>query len=191
MSDIRFYKEDENENKHLRTITRWLVDIMVILAMAFFVVHMTGNRVEVKGQSMDPTLQAGNVVLYDKIWYNFFSPERFDVVAFTLSEGEESGSRVYVKRIVGLPGETVQILGGEVYIDGSIIELPVEAVGLFPGGLAESPITLGEGEYFLLGDNPSGSEDSRFTVVGNVQETSILGKVWLRLSPFKDIGLVR
>ena len=189
MSEIRFYKEDQNENLRLRTICRWLVDIMVILAMAFFVVRMTGNRVEVRGQSMDPTLQAGNVVLYDKIWYNFFSPERFQIIAFTLSDNEED-SRVYVKRIIGLPGETVQIVGGEVYIDGEKITLPVEFVGLFPGGLAEAPVTLGDDEFFLLGDNPSGSEDSRFTVVGNVPRSNILGKVWLRISPFKDIGPV-
>ena len=95
-----------------------------------------------------------------------------------------------MKRIIGMPGETVQILSGYIYINGKYLEADNDLNQVSLVGLAGSPIVLGEDEYFLLGDNRDGSEDSRFANIGNVKREQIQGKIWLRLAPFLDFGVV-
>lgn len=107
-----------------------------------------------------------------------------DVVAFQRADGN-----VTVKRVVGLPGETVIIQNGHIYIDGKLLETDkISEISL--SGLAENPITLLPDEYFLIGDNADSSEDSRFQNVGNVRSSQILGRVWLRVLPFGRFGLI-
>ena len=110
-----------------------------------------------------------------------------DVVVF-----EREDKKTNVKRVIGVPGDVVQIKDSRLYLNGELLELEdkdLETVAL--AGLAENPVELGEKEYFLLGDNRDSSEDSRFANVGNVKEEQILGKVWLRISPLIDFGLIR
>ena len=111
-----------------------------------------------------------------------------DIVAFKLS-GDES--KTYTKRIVGLPGETVTIQNGNLYIDGAEISLPEGCHSITLSGLAENGVTLGEEEYFMLGDNPDTSEDSRFANMGNVLAEQIEGRIWFRISPFDSLGFVK
>ena len=92
--------------------------------------------------------------------------------------------------MIGLPGEVVQIIDGYIYIDGQRLEADNGLDRVVLAGLAENPVTLGEGEYFLLGDNRDGSEDSRFANIGNVNRNQIQGKIWMRLLPLIHIGLV-
>ena len=112
-------------------------------------------------------------------------PRHFDIVVFKREDGRKN-----VKRVIGLPGETVQIKNGLVYIDGSPLKAPegLDLVSL--AGRAESPILLSEDEYFLLGDNRDSSEDSRFSNVGNVKENQILGRVWLRFLPLLKLDFI-
>ena len=115
----------------------------------------------------------------------FMKPKRMDVVIFQRSDATRN-----VKRVIGLPGETVVIQNGRIYIDGTLLESDqISDISL--GGIAEKPVELMEDEYFLIGDNADSSEDSRFINVGNVKRSQILGRIWFRLLPFKKIGFIK
>ncbi len=169
----------------LRRAIKWIVDIVVVISLAWFVAYGFGAQIKIAGQSMAPLLSGEDVVLMDRLAYDFGSPGRFDVVVFEREDGKSN-----VKRVIGLPGEEVQITDGFVYIDGKKLEAERGLNTAVLPGLAENPVTLGEDEYFLLGDNREGSEDSRFANIGNVKRDQIQGKVWLRLMPLFDIGLI-
>lgn len=172
----------------LRSIIYWITDIVVVITLAVFVVLFFCQRITVTGHSMEPTLEAGNVVLVDQVKYHFVSPERFDIVVF--EKEDSSSSKVYMKRVIGLPGETVQIIQETVYIDGEPLEATPGLTQVTLSGLAENPVTLGENEYFVLGDNRESSEDSRFANIGNVKQSEIMGVVWMRISPFQHLGKI-
>ena len=169
----------------LRRIARWAVDVVVTIALAWFLVYGFCGQVRISGNSMQPLLEASDVVLVNRLAYDLGKPKRYDVVVFGSEDRKNN-----VKRVIGLPGETVQIIGGLVYIDGAPLEdeSGMEQVSL--AGRAGSPITLGEDEYFLLGDNRDSSEDSRFANVGNVKADQIQGKVWLRILPILKLGFL-
>ena len=169
---MEFYQE---ETSTLRKAVGWIVDIVVVISLAWFVVYAFGTRVKISGQSMMPGLSGGDLVLMDRLSYDLGNPKRFDVVVFARED-----RRTNVKRVIGLPGETVQITGGTIYIDGKPLK-----------GLAENPVILEADEYFLLGDNRDSSEDSRFENIGNVRRSQIIGKVWFRVLPLMGIGPVK
>lgn len=185
---LDFFNTVEEEHKRLREITRWISDVAIVLALALFVVHFWGNRYTIMGNSMSPVLENGNVVFINELCYNFLEPARLDVVLF---ESADDASRTFVKRIIGLPGETVQIVDGAVLIDGEAASLPDGLDLAAIPGLAKDPVTLEENEYFMLGDNRDSSEDSRFVNVGKVNRSQIVGKVWLRVSPLSELGLIQ
>ncbi len=180
---VEFYHEKDQNRLHV--IIHWIVDIIVAITLACYVVYAFGGRMEVNGSSMKPLLASGDVVLINRIAYTLGTPDRFDVAVF--SRGD---SVLNMKRIIGLPGETVQIKENHVYINGE----PLKAEGGLSlaaiAGIAEYPIELGEDEYFLLGDNRESSEDSRFAGIGNVKREQLVGKVWLKLSPLSEFGLI-
>ena len=174
------------ETNRLRRIVNWIVDIVVVLSLAWLVVYEFGAQIPIVGQSMTPELRSGDVVLMDRLTYDFEEPKRFDVVVF-----EREDHKSNVKRIIGLPGETVQIQSGYIYINGQYLETDRELTQVALAGMAQAPIVLGEDEYFLLGDNRDSSEDSRFANIGNVKREQIRGKIWLRLVPIIEIKLVK
>lgn len=184
---IEFYHDTETENKLLRRATKWIVDLAVVLTLALFLVQYMGVQYEVSGHSMEPTLYGGDVVLIDRISYRLRRPGRLELVVFQKRDDKD---RQYLKRIIGLPGETVQIKDGRIYIDGRYLALPESLSGVNLAGLAEEPVLLGEGEYFLLGDNRDSSEDSRFENIGNVSIGQIIGRAWFRPSPLERIGFL-
>ena len=171
--------------KNTKGIVLWAVELLLVCMTAVFLVAAFGQRVNVIGDSMSPVLKNGNVVMINHFIYNIKDPSRGDIAAFQ-KDGDE---RYFVKRIVGLPGETVQIKDGLVYINGEALkEDKMGEVSL--AGRAAEPVRLGEKEYFLLGDNRSSSEDSRFPNIGNVKREQILGKVWFRMLPLLKLGFV-
>ena len=174
------------EESLLRRAVNLVTDIIVVIALGCFTVYAFGVQVTVSGNSMSPLLNADDVVLVNQLSYDLGNPDRFDVVVFRREDGKAN-----IKRIIGLPGETVQIRGGQVYINGEVLPDERELGTVSLAGLAENPITLGEDEYFLLGDNQNSSEDSRFSNVGNVKEDQILGKVWFRIFPAINMGSIR
>ncbi len=180
-----FYDNDsENFSSRMRRAINWGVDIIVVLALAWFFINSFCMQVTIAGQSMSPLLEPDDVVLVNRLTYDLTSPKRNDIVAF-----ERDDQKTNVKRIIGIPGDVVQIIDGWVYLNGE----PLKDESLrevSPAGLAESPIELGDGEYFLLGDNRDSSEDSRFANIGNVKREQIIGKVWLRILPLFRIKLI-
>lgn len=186
--------EEPPFEKHRRWIS-WVVDVLVIVILAVFISDMFGDKVTVAGRSMEPELEQEEVVLLNKIKYSFISPERGDIICFRLenesNENNEGDSQLYIKRIIGLPGETVQIKDGYVYINGKILDTENELYRATVAGMAEDEIFLGEGEYFVLGDNRTSSEDSRFSNIGVVKARQIEGQVWFRISPFERMGIIK
>lgn len=178
-----YYSEDNNK---LRQVVNWIVDIVVVIVFALFLVYAYGEQISVAGRSMTPLLESGDVVLMDRLAYDFGHPDRFDVVVF-----QREDQKMNVKRVIGLPGETVQIKNDEIYIDGGKLKKPAGLGRVSLAGLAEKPVKLGEDEYFLLGDNRDSSEDSRFSNIGNVSGSQIQGKVWLRMLPLAKLELIR
>ena len=161
--------------------------IAVVAFVCFLIITFVGQRTTVSGQSMEPLLHDGDNLILDKLTYHFRDPERFDVVVFDQTESDH-----YIKRIIGLLGETVQIIDGYVYINGERLEDDVygKEVMLQPMRAAD-PITLGEDEYFVLGDNRNYSRDSRDPGVGNVKRSQILGRAWLRFWPLNQIEFIK
>ena len=155
---------------------------MVALAFAWFCLVFLGTQVTVNGQSMQPLLTSGDIVLMNRLTYEIGKPDRMDVVVF-----EREDQKTNVKRVVAIPGDVVQIIDGELYEPGAGF-LPEDRKIFRAGGESGK---LEDKEYFLLGDNPDSSEDSRFANIGNVREDQIVGKVWLRLFPLIHISLIR
>ena len=179
---VDFYINDDTA--WLRKAVGWVVNIVVAIACGWFLVYGFGEQILISGNSMQPQLSARDVVLMNRITYVTGDPGRFDVVVFEREDGKKN-----VKRIIGLPGETMQIKNGLVYINGEALkEDKMGEVSL--AGRAAEPVRLGEKEYFLLGDNRSSSEDSRFPNIGNVKREQILGKVWFRMLPLLKLGFV-
>lgn len=170
----------------IRRFTKTIIDVIVILILALFISRYVGGPFKITGHSMEPTLTAGDRVLVDRISNNIRSIKRFELILFTI---DEKDSTPYVKRVIGLPGETVQIKDGLVYINDKKIDMGKLDKVLQPG-LAKHPITLGKDEYFVLGDNSTGSEDSRYLNIGNISRKQIKGIVWLRFYPFSKIGKI-
>lgn len=135
------------------------------------------------------TLKDGENLLAEKVSYRFGEPKRFDVIVF-YPYGRDNDA-YYIKRVIGLPGETVQIKGSTIYIDGKPLK---ENYGKDPidyAGIAEKPIKLGDDEYFVLGDNREISRDSRYEEVGKVKRKNIEGRAVLRIYPFNKFGTFR
>ena len=140
---------------------------------------------------METTLSDGDNLIVDKLTYRFNDPERFDIIVFPFQYQEDT---YYIKRIIGLPGETVQIdEKGNIYINGEILQESYGREIIFPEnvGIAIDPIVLGEDEYFVMGDNRNNSSDSRTEIVGNIHRDDIIGKAWLRIWPFAKFGVLK
>ena len=138
---------------------------------------------------MSPVLKNADVVLVNRIVYNASSPKRGDVIVFK-PKGNEN-SHYYTKRIVGLPGETVQIVENQVYINGKKLEEDYKTTKIDTAGIAGEKLKLGGDEYFVLGDNRNNSEDSRFSDIGNISKKYIVGKLWFTVSPKSKIGFIK
>ncbi len=176
--------------KHfLKSILNFSIYILVVLVLTLLVVRYVGQRTVVMGHSMEPTLSDQDNLLVDKLSYRLHDPKRFDVVVFPYQYADKT---YFIKRIIGLPGETVRIDDtGNIYIND---ELLMEAYGkevIEDPGLARDGITLGADEYFVLGDNRNDSSDSRFVSVGNIKGSQIIGKAFLRIYPFSSFGRIR
>ena len=171
-----------------RHILSFVGYVVLILVLTFIIVNYVGVRTQVVGSSMYPTLENGDNLIVEKVSYYFRDPQRFDIVVFPYPEDPDVH---YIKRIIGLPGETVQIIDGYVYIDGELLEEDVYGYEVMNyAGIAQDPIVLGEDEYFVLGDNRNNSEDSRFEEVGVIQGSDITGRAWIRIWPLSSFGFL-
>jgi signal peptidase I len=182
-------KENQKKKKSVvRTIFLWTFEILVVILIAYVVVYFFGQRRTNIGQSMDVTLSGGDTVLLNVLSYQLGSPQRGDVIAFK-PNGSSTGQSS-IKRVIGLPGETIQIKDGMIYIDGQVYLEQKSYPVITNPGMAGDEIQLGDKEYFVLGDNRNNSEDSRFADVGLVNSEYIEGKVWFVLSPSEHRGFL-
>ena len=171
-------------------LKRFLYDLIFYAVLLFACVYIIPNyvlqRTIVDGESMENTLFDGYHLYVEKISYRFDILKRFDIIVF-YPYGRENED-YYVKRIIGLPGETIQIVDGKIYINGEVLEENYGNEPILNPGRAAQPITLEEDEYFVLGDNRNISKDSRYPIVGNVKKKNIGGKAFFRVSPLKKFG---
>ncbi|NBH26757.1 signal peptidase I [Lachnospiraceae bacterium] len=176
-------------NKTLKEILSTSIYLLVVLILTLLVVTYVGQRTKVIGNSMSPMLSDGDNLIVDKISYRFQEPQRFDIIVFPFRYAEKT---YYIKRIIGLPGETVRIDDeGNIYIDGEVLDESFGKETIKDPGRASQPITLEEDEYFVMGDNRNNSSDSRDPVVGNIHRDEFIGKAWMRIWPLGDIGMIR
>ncbi|OUQ52511.1 signal peptidase I [Lachnoclostridium sp. An118] len=193
MRGLKFRRRRRRRSKFriemLKPVAVWTGKIAIVCLFAFVFVWYFGQRVAVVGDSMSPILSNGDVTLVNRIVYDATAPKRGDIIVFK-PKGNEN-SHYYIKRIIGLPGETVQILEGEIYIDGEKLEEDYGVSEITDPGIAAEEIELAGDEFFVLGDDRENSEDSRMADVGAVKRSYIYGKVWFIVSPWEDFGLVR
>ena len=174
--------------KELLSTGLYLLSIFIV---TWLIVTYVGQRTEVEGESMEPMLQNGDNLITDKITYRFRDPERFEIIVFPFKYEEAT---YFIKRVIGLPGETVWIdEDGSIYINGEVLEENYGKEVIRPDriGRAAEPITLGEDEYFVLGDNRNDSSDSRTEMVGNIKKSDILGRAFMRIWPLNKFGLLK
>ncbi len=164
--------------------------LLIVLCATLLLITYVGQRTEVLGESMETTLSDGDNLIVDKISYRFNDPKRFDIIVFP---PKYQPDKLYIKRIIGLPGETVQIdENGIIYINGEVLPENYGREVIKPDkvGIASQPILLGEDEYFVMGDNRNNSTDSRSEVVGNIHRDEIVGRAWLRIWPLSEWELI-
>ena len=169
-------------------ILSFLLYVVVVVGITFLIIHYVGQRTYVSGSSMENTLSDGDNLIVDKITYRFSDPKRYDIFVFPYQYEENT---YFIKRIIGLPGETVQIVDGIIYIDGEALQESYGREVMKNSGLAADPVTLGEDEYFVLGDNRNDSTDSRDPSVGKIKRNQIIGRAWVRIWPLSKIGILR
>lgn len=182
-------KPEKKETNIVRETISFVIYIGIVFLLTYLVIHYVGQRTQVSGSSMESTLSDGDNLIVDKISYRFHDPERFDIIVFPYKYEQNT---FYIKRIIGLPGETVQIdEDGNIYIDGEVLEESYGREVMLDPGEAEEPVELEEDEYFVLGDNRNASSDSRDPSVGKILGKDIVGRAWIRLYPFNKIGFIR
>ena len=172
-----------------KDIMAWTIQIAAVVFMAYVCVSCFGVRTNVVGQAMAETLNNGDQVLINKFGYLVSSPKKGDIIVF-LPNGNEK-SHYYVRRVIGVPGDTVQIKDGAVYVNGSLYDEKIEGLAAIEeAGIASEEIKLDNNEYFVLGDNRNNSEDSRYANIGNIKEEHIIGKAWFLLDSENGMGFI-
>jgi signal peptidase I len=176
------------ENTQLLNVLKYITNLILVIVFAYCLTLFTCDRTLISGGSMQPVLENEDCVLINRLAYAFVSPSRYSVIAF--QAGGVSSSKVYVKRVVGLPGETVLIQDGKLYINGEQLTDDVSQDDILTAGIASNEITLGQDEYFVLGDNRNNSEDSRYANIGNIKKEYIIGKAWFRITSWSNFGFL-
>lgn len=176
------------KNKFLKIFFNWIILILVAVIAGYAFVTFLFQTVTVVGPSMSPTLKDGQVVVVNKLEYRIHKIKRYDLVVY---QKVDSDSYFDIKRVIGLPGETVKISNGKIIINGKQLEdCPIKD-NINNPGIAAAEVSLGKNEYFVLGDNVNNSEDSRYTNIGVISNAEIKGKVFYIYSPSSDRGKVK
>lgn len=167
----------------------YAIYLFILVFVLFIAPNYLVEKYLVDGTSMENSLHDGEQVLIEKVSRLFSGPERFDIVVFTKKHG--TYTKTYIKRVIGLPGETVQIIDNRIFINGEELTENFGKDPIESAGIASQPVVLGENEYFVLGDNRKVSADSREKSIGTVKKEELEGIVFLRIAPFSAFGRVR
>jgi len=175
---LNFYQHEKKIDALVfKKIFEVIASTLVTVFLAFALTYILGGRTGIIGDSMAPKLNASDQVLINRFIYKVSSPKAGDVIVF-LPYGN-TNTHYYTKRVVATPGQKVQIIDGRLYVDGYVAEPDDAYDHMQDAGIAETEITLGADEYFVLGDNRNSSEDSRSGNIGPISKDNIIGKAWL------------
>lgn len=189
MKQITDSKKEKRTDGVYREIFSMMFYLIFVVAATLLIIRFVGQRTEVSGHSMEDTLDDGDNLIVDKLTYRFRDPVRYDIIVFPYKYKEDT---YYIKRIIGLPGEMVQITEeGNILINGEVLEESYGREVMKSPGIAADPIILGEDEYFVLGDNRNASADSRDPSVGVISGKDIVGRAWLRIWPLNKFGILK
>ena len=177
----------EQKRSFKREAFSWIACIVVTILLTEFILNFVIINANIPSGSMENTIMTNDKLIALRTSYWFNDPKRGDIIIFKYPDDE---TEWFIKRVIALPGETVLVKDGKVYINGSkkalsepyIKEEPVEDFG---------PYKVPKNGYFVMGDNRNYSKDSRFPDVGNIKRADIIGKAWLRIYPFDKIGFIR
>ena len=187
VTESKTAEPDDKEKKNKPNIKKNLIAlgicVVIAVVIALIITNFVASHTKVEGNSMESTLQNGDDIIVEKFSYITGDPERYEIIVF-----RESESVNYIKRVIALPGETIQITEGKIYINERAVFDAYGNAKMEDGGIAEKPIKLGQDEYFVLGDNRNASKDSRDKAVGVIKRDQIIGKAWLRVLPFDNFG---
>ena len=181
--------KEKLEDEKVRGFMRWVFEIVVTLVLAAMVGIMLFQTVTMQESSMEPTIEVGDRFFINRVVYKFTSPKRGDLIVFRTNASDDAA--LHIRRVIGLPGETIQISGGRILIDGEAYKEGKDFPMISNPGLASSSITLESGEYFVLGDNRNNSEDSRYADIGMIKKRYIAGKIWFTCAPFEKLGFTK
>lgn len=177
------------ENDKVRYVLRLLFEIAVTLAFAALVAIVMFQSVTMQESAMEPTISVGDKFFMNRAAYQLSDPKRGDIIVFKTNASDDAA--LHIRRIIGLPGETIQISGGQILIDGQTYREGKDFPAISNPGTAQNPITLESNEYFVLGDNRNNSEDSRYGDIGLVKKRYIVGELWFTVSPMKKFGFMK
>jgi len=178
--------KDQDKKPFLKELYSFTKEIVITILVVFFIITFVVQPTTVDGHSMNPTLQNQDQLLIEKVSQRFSGIERYDIIVFPY----EQENKYFIKRVIGMPGETIDIVDGLVYIDGEVLDEPHDFDLITEYGSDTLPLTIPEGHYFVLGDNRNHSKDSRYSSVGFIAEDDILGKAFVRLWPFSSFGFL-
>ena len=181
-------REKLQDNK-TQNVIRWVFEIAVTVVFAVLVAISLFQTVTIQENAMEPTLAVGEKFFVNKAVYKVSSPKRGDIIVFKTNVTDDAA--LHIRRVIGLPGESVLIKDGKIYINGELYEEAGDYPDISNPGLAETSISLESGEYFVLGDNRNNSEDSRYSDIGNIKKNYIVGKLWFTVSPRSKMGFMK
>ena len=174
-------------NPILRNLAEWAIAAFAALLLFLFMRNFVFRVADVNGHSMEPTLSHGDFVLLSRVGYWFGDPQKGDIIAFPF---REDPSEYYIKRIMAVPGDIVDFQNNRFLVNGLEADFEFAQVDVISRGDVSLPMTIGLGEFFVLGDNRNSSKDSRYSSVGPISESDMLGRVVLRFWPLSRFGLL-
>lgn len=189
IQETRIKVEEKLEDRKVRRTLNWIFQILVALVFGILVGISLFQSVTMQENSMEPTLQVGERFFVNRALYKVSSPKQDDIIVYKTSGSDDAA--LHIGRVIGLPGETVQISNGNILINGEVYDENHDFPEISNAGVASSGISLESGEYFILGDNRNNSEDSRYGDIGNINKKYIVGKVWFIISPKDKFGFLK
>ncbi len=180
---------EQRRKINTKAVGRWALEIALVLVLAFVAVTYFGIRVISMDNGMNPQIRNQQSVMVNRVVYNASKPKRGDIIVFKPRGNEKD--RYYIRRIIGMPGEKLQIKDGAFYIDGKKLNASYAKGSIAEPGLAEETVRLGNDEYFVMSDNQYNMEDSRASNIGNVKRSAVYGKAWFVPSISRQFGFLK
>ena len=172
---LSFRRKKRLSSEVKQLIRNYIIGCIAAFALGVALVLAFGYTITNVGASMEDEIAHNQKVLVNRTSYFMFAPKIDDVIVFK----QGSNDHLYIKRVVATPGDTVQIMDGQLYVNNALVKDAFDKIA--DPGIAEEKIKLGEDEYFVLGDNRNNSEDSRSNTVGAIKRDQIIGKAWFAL----------